>query len=219
MIFHTAFVRGQINLPQYDEQKIHFGFTLATNSGRLYVDTKTRYFQDTSNTMKNVLVKNFPGIGLGAITNLRLGKYFDLRLMAPVISFVQRNLVYTFDTTQKEVKIESAYCDMSLVVKYKSERRKNTRVYVVGGVRMSYDFASTINKNRGLQNPIVSLVPVTYGYEFGFGLDMYFQYFKFSPELKVCNTYGNAMYRDGFVFTNAIQSISPQLIQFSLHFE
>lgn len=210
-------MRAQINLPQYDEKRLHFGFTLATNSGRLYIDGKTSYFP--TDTMRNVLVKSFPGIGLGAITNLRLGHYLDLRLMAPVISFVQRNLKYTFEQSEKEVKIESAYCDVSLLLKYKSERRKNTRIYVIGGARMSYDFASTINKNRGIQNPIVSLAPLSYGYEFGFGIDMYFEYFKFAPELKVCNTYGNAMYRDGFIFTNAIQSIAPQLVQFSLHFE
>jgi hypothetical protein len=92
-------------------------------------------------------------------------------------------------------------------------------VYVIGGVRASYDFASTINKNRGLQNPVVSLNPVSYGWEAGAGLDMYFEYFKFSPEIKVCNTFGNAMYRDGYIFTNYIENLSPQLIQISLHFE
>ncbi len=98
-------------------------------------------------------------------------------------------------------------------------RRKNTRVYVIAGGRMSYDFASTIKKNRGLQNPVVSLVPLTYGWEAGFGLDMYFEYFKFSPEIKICNSFGNSMYRDGYIFTNVIDGLAPQLLQFSFHFE
>ena len=208
---------AQPNLEQYDYKRLHFGFTLAANSGRFLLDTKTSYFP--FDTLRNVNVVNFPGIGLGAITNLRLGDYWDLRLMGPVISFVQRNLIYDFDNSKKTVKVESAYCDFSLLVKYKSQRRKNTRVYVIAGGRMSYDFASTINKNRGIQNPVVSLVPLTYGWEAGAGLDMYFEYFKFSPEIKMCNTLGNAMYKDGFIFTNAIQNISPQLIQLSLHFE
>ena len=98
-------------------------------------------------------------------------------------------------------------------------RRKNTRVYVIAGGRASYDFATTIKKNRGLQTPVVSLVPFSYGWEAGFGLDMYFEYFKFSPEVKICNSFGNVMYRDGYIYTNIIESISPQLIQISLHFE
>lgn len=209
-------VHAQRNLEQFDLKPIHFGFTLSTNSGRLLIDMKPDFQNDT---IRNVTSKNFPGIGLGAITNVRLGEYWDIRLMAPVISFVQRNLVYDFPSGSKEVKVESAYCDGSLLIKYKSDRRKNTRLYVIGGGRVSYDFASTVKKNRGLQNPVVSLVPLTYGWEAGFGLDMYFEYFKFSPEIKICNTFGNAMYRDGYIFTNVIENISPQLIQFSLHFE
>lgn len=216
MVLCTVSVWAQPNLEQYDFKPIHFGFTLASNSGRMGISMKDNYQNDT---IWNIATKSFPGIGLGAITNIRLGDYWDLRLMVPVISFVQRNLIYTFPTGSKEVKIESAYCDASLLVKYKSMRRKNTRVYVIAGGRMSYDFASTIKKNRGLQNPVVSLVPLTYGWEAGFGLDMYFEYFKFSPEIKICNSFGNSMYRDGYIFTNVIDGLAPQLLQFSFHFE
>lgn len=208
---------AQPNLEQYDYKKIHFGFTLAANSGRLLVHHKPDYF--ATDTLKNITVKNFPGLGLGAITNIRLGEYFDLRLLAPVISFVQRNLVYEFENITKEVKVESAYCDGSLLLKYKSQRRKNTRMYVIGGGRMTYDFASTIKKQRGIQTPVVSLIPLTYGWEVGAGFDIYFEYFKFSPEIKLCSTINNAMYRDGFIFTNAIDRIIPQLVQISFHFE
>lgn len=204
-------------MEQYDNRRLHFGFTLATNSGRMLVDMKSDLFP--YDTLRNVTAKFFPGIGLGGIVNLHLGNNFDIRLMAPVISFVQRNLVYDFENSTKEVKIESAYCDASLLFKYKSDRRKNTRVYVIGGGRISYDFASTIDKNRGLQNPVVSLIPFTYGWEAGFGLDMYFEYFKFSPEIKLCSTLNNAMYKDGYIFTDYIDKLNPQLIQISLHFE
>lgn len=170
-------------------------------------------------SLRNVSVANFPGIGLGAITNFKLGKHWDIRLMAPVISFVQRNLTYDFDNSQKIVKVESAYCDGSLLIKYKSERRGNTRVYVVAGPRFSFDFGSTVNKTRGIQNPVVSLIPFTYGWEAGIGLDIYFEYFKFSPEIKTCQTITNALYRDIYPYTQSIESIYPQLIQISLHFE
>ncbi len=208
---------AQPNLEQYDNRVLHFGFTLATNIGRAHLDAKT--LELPKDSLRQITVKSFPGIGLGAITNLHLNDNMDIRLMAPVISFVQRNIVYQFENSRDEVKIESAYCDASLLFKYKSARRKNTRLYVIGGGRMSYDFASTVKKNRGLQDPVVSLNPITYGWEAGVGFDFYFEYFKFSPEIKACQTFGNAMYRDGFIFTNYIQNLSPQLIQISLHFE
>lgn len=208
---------AQPNLEQYDTRKIHFGFTLSTNIGRLRVDRNTALFP--SDSLRNVSQVSFPGIGLGAITNLHLGNHFDLRLLAPVISFVQRNLQYEFEHTTKETEIESAYCDASLLLKFKSDRRKNTRVYVLGGLRASYDLSSTVKQNRSLQKPVVSLVPFTSGYEIGFGLDMYFEYFKFSPEIKFSNGLGNALFKDGYIYTELLHGLTPQLIQISLHFE
>lgn len=219
--FLLARAIAQPNLEQFDLKPLHFGFTLATNVGMLQIDRNTSMHDITNpaDTMMNILQKAAPGLGLGAITNLRLGKYFDLRLMAPVISFVDRSIQYEFPNAIKTVKVESAYCDASLLLKYKSARRKNMRVYVIGGPRFSYDFGSTIHRNRGIENPVVSLNPITYGYELGFGFDFYFEFFKFSTEIKNCQTYGNAMYKDGFIYTNYISSISPQLLQISLHFE
>lgn len=218
MFFCTLKLAAQPNLEQYDNKLFHFGFTIAVNSASLRIDSKATSFQPKDSLM-NVIHTSFPGIGLGAISNLRLGEYWDLRLMFPVISFVERDLTYQFPITQKVVKIESAYCDFSLLVKYKSARRKNTRAYVIAGLRGSYDLSSTYRQDRSLQAPVVSLIPLTFGYEGGFGLDMYFEYFKFSPEIKMCNTFGNAMYRDGFIYTESIERIAPKLFQVSLHFE
>lgn len=212
-----ALAYAQPNMEQYDNKKFHFGFTLAMNVGRMQVETKPDFI--AADTLRNLKVQNFPGIGLGAITNFRLGKYWDVRLMAPVISFVQRNLIYDYENSQKIVKVESAYCDASLLFKYKSDRRKNFRLYLVAGPRFSYDFGSTINKTRGIADPVVSLKPFTYGWEAGFGFDIYFEYFKFSPEIKTCQTFTDALYHDNFPYTQAIQAIYPQLIQISLHFE
>ena len=224
----TIKLAAQPNLEQYDNKLFHFGFTIAVNNASFRIDSKSTAFQPKDSLM-NVKQTGFPGIGLGAISNLRLGEYWDLRMMFPVISFVERDLTYSFANTQKIVKVESAYCDFSLLVKYKSARRKNTRLYVIGGLRGSYDLSSTYRQDRSLQAPVVSLVPLSFGYEGGFGLDIYFEYFKFSPEIKMCNTlgsyyngnfqWGSAMYRDGFIYTESIERIAPRLFQLSLHFE
>jgi hypothetical protein len=139
--------------------------------------------------------------------------------MLPQISFVQRNLTYDFDASSQVVKIESAYCEGSLLLKYKSARRKNIRVYVIGGGRICYDLSSSVGQNRSIKAPVVSLNPFTYGIEGGFGLDFYFPYFKFSPELKFCHTLNNALYKDGYIYTDAINKLVPQMVVFSLHFE
>lgn len=215
--FSTTITLAQPNKEQYDNKFLHFGFSLTVNNASLRVDANTALFP--KDTLQNINQQSFPGIGLGALTNFRVSKSFDIRVMLPQISFVQRNLVYDFDGTKKTVKIESAYCDGSILLKYKSARRKNVRAYVIGGARASYDLASTVKQNRSLTAPVVSLIPFTYGYEGGFGLDIYFPYFKFSPEIKFCNTINNAVYYDGFVYTQAISNLVPQMVVFSLHFE
>ncbi|MFN7312838.1 MAG: outer membrane beta-barrel protein, partial [Bacteroidota bacterium] len=208
---------AQANLEQYDLKRLHFGFTISGNTGRMRIDRNT---QDWINdTLKTVSSTPFAGIGLGAITNLHLGKNWDIRLLFPVISFVQRNLTYEFENVKKTTEIESAYCDLSLLLKFKSDRRKNTRAYVIGGFRASYDLASSTKQERSINKPVVSLKPITYGYEAGFGLDMYFEYFKFSPEIKICNTLNNALYKDGYIYTDLLNGLSPQLILISFHFE
>jgi hypothetical protein len=208
---------AQPNKVQYDNRIVHFGFSLTFNSASLRVDADPNAFKRDS--LLNVAQTTYPGIGLGAITNFHLGDAFDIRLMAPQISFVQRDLTYTFNNSAKIVKIESAYCDASLLLKYKSARRKNVRAYVIGGGRISYDLASSIGENRSLQSPVVSLKPFTYGIEGGFGMDFYFPFFKFSPELKFCHTLNNPLHKDGYIYTEALYRIVPQMVVFSLHFE
>jgi len=208
---------AQPNLEQYDNRWIHFGFSLTFNNAMLRVDADPNAFKN--DTLKNVRQESFPGIGLGAITNFHISNSFDIRVMLPQISFVQRNLIYTFNGSSKTVKVESAYCDGSLLLKYKSARRKNIRAYVIAGGRISYDLASSVNQNRSLKAPVVSLIPLTYGIEAGAGLDIYFPYFKFSPELKFCHSLNNALYKDGYIYTEALHAIIPQMVVFSLHFE
>jgi len=208
---------AQANLPQYDLKRLHFGFTISTNLSRIAIERKSNLIG--LDTVKSVTHSGVPGIGLGAISNLHLGNNWDLRLLFPVINFVQRDLHYQFLSSEKTTAIESAYCDASLEIKFKSDRRKNLRLYVLTGGKISYDLGSTIDQKRSLTKPVVSLVPLTYGYEIGFGLDLYYEYFKLSPEIKFHSTFGNAMYRDGYIYTDILNGLSPQLIQISFHFE
>lgn len=208
---------AQANQEQYDNKFLHFGFSITTNIPQMRVDS--RPLRMISDSVLNITTRGYPGIGLGGITNIRVAEFWDVRLLFPVISFVQRDIVYTLPNEIKEVKVESAYADASLLIKYKSQRRKNVRAYLIGGGRISYDLSSTTRQNRSIQSPVVSLVPMTFGYEAGFGLDIYFPYFKFSPEIKVMNTSGNALHYDGFFYTDVIHRISPKMVVISFHFE
>ena len=75
-------------------------------------------------------------------------------------------------------------------LKYKSKRNHNKRFYWVGGATYRYDFASDIDTERSNTKPIVALYPATFSYDFGAGLDLYYEFFKFSPEIRISNGLG-----------------------------
>lgn len=210
----------QLNMPQYDNRAFHFGFNVATNIAQLQVNRSTYFYQ--IDTLKSVSTRNYPGVGLGGIVSFRLGKHFDLRAIFPQITFAQRDLVYEFDGATKrnvQVELESATVSGSLLVKYKSTRHGNVRFYVIGGAYYCHDLASTVDQSRSNTKPVVSLIANTWGYEVGTGLDFYYEYFKFSPEIKLSNAMNNALFKDPYIYAGSLNSIFPKMITISLNFE
>ncbi|MFM9944489.1 MAG: hypothetical protein ACKVQB_04580, partial [Bacteroidia bacterium] len=98
-------------------------------------------------------------------------------------------------------------------------RHRNFRFYVIGGVGYRYNFTSDAETERSLSKPIVGMTPNTFHYDVGFGLDLYYPYFKFSPEIKISNDIGSSLYKDQYPFTTTLGGLYPKLIQLSLHFE
>ncbi len=221
LVFAAFGVKAQQpNLYQSDFKPIHFGFNVCVNSSGMQLN-RSRYFYNID-SLKSLRAQGFPGLGLGAITNFRAGKFLDVRAIFPQLVFTQRNLVYDFyGTTQKQtvVKVESIYLQASLLLKYKSERHRNTRFYVIGGAYLSHDFGSTVDQSRSNTKAVVSLIPDVYGYEAGFGFDFYYPYFKFSPELKLSNAMTNALYKDPYIYSQSINSIFPKMLTLTFNFE
>jgi len=117
---------------------------------------------------------------LGLIINYRLGEYFDTRLL-PAITFYNYTVEYNIDGVTRTKTNSPVMAEFSFLVKYKSQRKKNTRVYVLGGFKPSIEVTPKTTDNPDdqliLQNSNVSL-------EYGIGMDVYFPMFKFSPEVR-----------------------------------
>ncbi len=122
------------------------------------------------------------------------------------------------DKTQ-ELKLESTYLDLPILFKLKSDRLRNIRFYVIGGIKYSYDLQSKRKKERNPNDPLVALEYNSFSYEVGCGLDLYLEFFKFSPEIKISNNINNVLVKDQYIHSQALSSIYGHLLQFSLHFE
>lgn len=221
LIFVSLNSFAQQNDPLYDRsQKIHFGFSIIGTYGKMKFSGSQEFFKLDNDTLNYITSKNFPGLGVGGIFNYHLSETWDLRSMIIVQVMAQRNLTYHFrGGIEKTAMLQSTYFELPVLIKYKSERRKNFRFYVIGGLGYRYNFTSDIETQRSTTKPIVALKPNTFNYDLGVGLDLYYPYFKFSPELKISNDIFNALVKDGFIYTKSLGVLYPKLIQFSLHFE
>ena len=125
------------NLPNYDKRKIHFGFALGFNSADFVIDrVGNMKVRDTMYTVESQAVS---GLNLGILANLRLSEYFDFRFI-PTLAFNQRNLDYHFiynDSAESFItkNIESSYLEFPFLIKFKSARKNNYRMYVIGGFK------------------------------------------------------------------------------------
>ncbi len=207
------------NLPRYDFKKIHFGFTLGINSLNFNIN-KNKNFLD-NDTLLSTLSQDQKGFNLGIVSNLRLGKYPDLRFI-PTLVFGERILNYQFNETSNlnlnDKRIESTLIDFPISLKYKSERYNNFRTYVMCGIKYSLDIASQSEIDDEGQE-LVKLNNHDLMLEGGFGIDFYLQYFKFSPQIKISHGIINILSKDNTLYTQTLNNLKTSSWMLSFTFE
>jgi len=212
---------AQQNLTSMDNKKIHFGILVGYNSSRFTVTHSESFIYNDSIDL--VESPNSPGFNVGIISNLRLNKRFDLRVI-PTISLVERIIRYDEiladgqDNTLDNV-VESIFLDFPIGVKYKSDRvSDNMRFYILGGGKVGWDVASNSKKRKA--NDILKLAPIDFGVEYGFGFEFYFPYFMFTPEIKITQGMRNVhLPTDGLKYSDVLEQLRSRVITFSLQFE
>jgi len=207
------------NLPRYDFKKIHFGFTLGINSLNFNINKNKNFLEN--DTLLSTLSKDQKGFNLGIVSNLRLGRYTDLRFI-PTLVFGERILNYQFNETSNlnlnDKRIESTLIDFPISLKYKSERYNNFRTYVMCGIKYSLDIASQSEIDDEGQE-LVKLNNHDLMLEGGFGIDFYLQYFKFSPQIKISHGIINILSKDNTLYTQTLNNLKTSSWMLSFTFE
>jgi len=213
---------GIPNLQKYDKKLLHFGFMVGYNQFDFLIKAESDLSQYDSLMVINTT--SLSGFNLGIVTNLRMGKYFDLRFI-PGLSFGDRIVNYTIQYENGErivnkKNIESVYMDIPLLVKFKSSRMHNVRAYVIAGAQYSLDLISAAKKKHAKTNDIVlKLYPNDVQAQVGVGFDFYCTYFKFSTELKMSFGLVNLLVKENNAFAESVTSLKSKLFQISFMFE
>ena len=213
---------GVPNKLEYDEQLFHFGFSIAYNQFNFSIKSKA----DLSEYDSLMIINTSPrsGFGLGIVTNLRMGKYFDLRFI-PGLSFGDRVVNYTLlyggkKTSVTEKNIESVYLEMPLIVKFKSSRMHNFRVFVMAGAQYSMDLISAEKRQVAKPREIfLKLRRHDFQGQAGVGFETYFTYFKLTTEFKMSFGFVDLLYHENNFYSSSISSLKSKITQISFIFE
>jgi hypothetical protein len=213
-----------------DQNDLSFGFSFSYVGSDFKIvkqpDWRTPFFDNDTHAyvtkpLNSISSKTTPGFGVGFITRYRLTDHIEVRT-TPSLIFADRKLVYTFEDTADPIEkaIQTTTVDVPLSFKLKSDRVGNLRAYLLGGAK----FSAAIGGKKDGENtaPLERIVKISKSYssyEAGFGFDIYFEYFKLSPEIKVSNTFGNLLVPEMHPFSAPINKLSLHTIMFSLYFE
>jgi hypothetical protein len=184
LLIYSRLAIGQ-NLLTADNKLIHFGFTLGINAMDYGISPSLMPIDGT--IYQADVAKLIPGFSVGVIGDLRLGEYFNLRLI-PTLHLSQRTLSYVNSDNDliRQLDIKSNILDVPLYVKYSSVRVKNYRPYLIAGGGLAFDLG------RERESPVL-LKQMDYFIDFGVGCTFYFQYFRFSPEIKFAMGFNNLL--------------------------
>lgn len=187
----AAAAQGQTgNLAHFDRKLLHYGIQVGLAESKFDL----HYTDDSQlrETLQGTTSYYAPGFHIAMLGDLRLGDYFNLRLL-PGVTIVTRTLAYswvdgylaTHRLAETGRNVESVYGDVPLELKFRARRADNFRPYLLAGASYGFDFAS-LRKNRNrTDESIVRLQPSDLRYSMGVGLDFFLRYVKFGVEFKM----------------------------------
>jgi hypothetical protein len=215
---------NNLNLPDHDLKKFHFGILLGSNRAYYHFSHNNSFL--TQDSVLGIESIQSTGINMGWLVNMRLSDYFDLRTYPINLIFTEKAFEYRFkypDPFVKEDsltirKVQGITLALPLQLKFSSDRINNLKVYMLAGGKVEYDFAATAGeKNTDRQ---IKLNNLDYGIEAGIGFHFYFPVFVLSPELKVGWGFKNVHSRNEVSkYSNVIDQVKSRTISFSLIIE
>jgi hypothetical protein len=207
-----------INLENSQKSRVHYGFYLGFNSFDFKIDYRK--------VGPDVLVTKTTGFNVGIVGDLKLQEYIHLRF-EPGLYYTMRNLNYPGFTNELDAlrEVNSTYIHFPLLLKFSALRTGNIRPYLVGGVSATLNLSSNSKSIDDNYEQKFRVKPWTRSYELGFGIDVFSEYFIFSPSIRGVFGLSDELIRDNddplntSPWTGNIESLKSRaiLINFTFH--
>lgn len=232
-----------------DQRDLSFGFSFSYVTDYFKIlknpDWRSPFLDKTNNNqavttdLNSISSPNSSGFAVGFLSRYTVTEHLEVRI-TPSLVFADRELSYTYanpppggieytvnqnnnqvNTSENIIKsVQATTIDLPLSVKLKSDRIGNFRAYLLGGIKYSYSLGTDKpDPQDALLDKTVKNVSGYTSYEAGIGCDIYFEYFKLSPEIKLSNSLGNILVPENQPFSAPISKLSLHTLMFSLYFE
>ena len=204
-----------INLENFDKQRLYWGYFLGFST----FDFKTDY----KIPGQDINITGNTGFNVGLVGSLRLQEYIELRF-EPGLYYASRTLTYSQFSNDRDAlrEVKATYIDFPLMLKFCSKRTGNVRPYLVGGLSSTLNLSSNSKSKDDNFQQKFRVKTWTQNYTLGFGMDLYFEYFKFSPSIRGVFGLKDELIRDddpNSPWTGNIHSMKTRavLINFTFH--
>jgi len=179
-----------INLQNEDKDFLNWGYYLGFNR----YDFQFEYENDIG---QDILVEQSYGFNVGLIGEMRINKFLDVRF-EPGLLYTQRNLGFPGFTNQQDAirEVRSTYIRFPLLLKISTKRFNNIKPFVVAGGYTAINLGAKEDSLEDNSSGEFRMVKNVYGYELGFGIDIYTEYFKFTPSIRGVFALNDELIRD-----------------------
>lgn len=232
---------GPISKAGQDDKLISYGFFLAGHTNYYQLKYSEEFLNGAKEYLANIRSITpvyTPGFSLGFLGVFRIHDQFNI-LLTPKIGFYEfrADINYfgneldpslisvppgttTLPSGTQTIVTEATMVELPLLFKYKAQRFNNNRMFFMGG-------GSAMWRTKAQEEADLEAL-VTTGRDFtldlGMGFDLYFKYFKFSPEIRfshgLLNIYRpEAMVGSNQQFGDAISELRRKSITIYLHFQ
>lgn len=210
-----------LNRPFADMKRLHLGFSIGTHFQDLKF-THNGYTTPDGEQWFAEVPSYSPGFCVNVLADLRLHKYFNLRL-SPGMYFGNKNVQmrdYVTGTTHSQ-NVKTPYLVFPLDLKFSGERYLNSRPYIVAGGMAAFD----LGKKR---SEFLQFNSADFYLSIGFGCDFYLPFFKLNPEIKFCFGLTDILRHDRpdlvddpetFKITQSLEKVKSNMIVLTFYFE
>ena len=199
-----------------DQKLMKYGFFLGFHQNSFAVKHSAVFETPALDDLLAINPRQNSGFNLGFMLNFRLADQFSIRVVPVKIALYQSEVDYLLANGDTDTQlVETTRIEPGAYLKYRSIRRGNTRMYVIGGLSGSM----RSGKPRETDTGGLLIRRLDIRAEVGVGIEKYFKFFKWSPEIRYKRGLINVITpQDNSIYTLGIDRLVTHTFSLYLHF-